>query len=345
MGKFDDPLLPPAPKTRQVYDRPDWTGYEVVLDVWPDVFAWGILLVPKDIAPGERRPVVVCQHGRNGLPTDVDRRRQTGLPRLRRPPGRRGLHRLRAAQPLPRRRPLPLARPQGEHVKATLFSFILGQHEQTPPLARRRCPSSTAARIAFYGLSYGGETAVRVPAVLERYCLSICSGDFNEWVAQGRLDRLALQLHVHRRMGDALLRPGQHVQLRRDGLPDRPAAVHGRARPPRRRRHGRMGRLRVRQGPPAVRRSSAWATAPRSSSSTAATRSTAKAPSSSCESTWRGRRIATSRPPPPDSGARSTLPLPYAGRWLRRDQPWAGWAGARARGTACRTAAGRARHA
>ena len=31
------------------------------------------------------------------------------------------------------------------------------------------------ARIAFYGLSYGGESAVRIPTVLEDYCLSICS--------------------------------------------------------------------------------------------------------------------------------------------------------------------------
>jgi hypothetical protein len=36
--------------------------------------------------------------------------------------------------------------------------------------------------MAFYGLSYGGKTAMRVPALLERYCLSICSGDFNEWI-------------------------------------------------------------------------------------------------------------------------------------------------------------------
>ena len=33
-----------------------------------------------------------------------------------------------------------------------------------------------------YGLSYGGKTAVRVPPFLDRYALSICSGDFNEWV-------------------------------------------------------------------------------------------------------------------------------------------------------------------
>src|SRR5690606_12937735 len=37
-------------------------------------------------------------------------------------------------------------------------------------------------RIAFYGLSYGGKTAMRVPPLVDEYCLSICSADFNEWV-------------------------------------------------------------------------------------------------------------------------------------------------------------------
>ncbi|HCK16577.1 TPA: hypothetical protein DHW51_20790, partial [Candidatus Poribacteria bacterium] len=35
---------------------------------------------------------------------------------------------------------------------------------------------------AFYGLSYGGKTAMRVPPLVTDYCLSICSADFNEWV-------------------------------------------------------------------------------------------------------------------------------------------------------------------
>jgi hypothetical protein len=38
-----------------------------------------------------------------------------------------------------------------------------------------------AERIGFYGLSYGGETALRVPPILEGYALSICAGDFNQW--------------------------------------------------------------------------------------------------------------------------------------------------------------------
>src|SRR5207237_929341 len=37
-------------------------------------------------------------------------------------------------------------------------------------------------RIAFYGLSYGGKTAMRVPPLVKNYCLSICSADFNDWV-------------------------------------------------------------------------------------------------------------------------------------------------------------------
>src|SRR5262249_15880177 len=37
-------------------------------------------------------------------------------------------------------------------------------------------------RIAFYGISYGGKSAMRIPAVLPGYCLSICSSDFSNWI-------------------------------------------------------------------------------------------------------------------------------------------------------------------
>src|SRR5262249_5244528 len=43
-------------------------------------------------------------------------------------------------------------------------------------------PNVDPERIGFYGLSYGGKSAMRLPAALERYSMSICSGDFNEWV-------------------------------------------------------------------------------------------------------------------------------------------------------------------
>ena len=71
IGRLPSPTLPANPRTRLILDEPKFKGYEVMLDVWPDVFAYGILLLPKDIKPGERRPVVVCQHGLEDRPTEV----------------------------------------------------------------------------------------------------------------------------------------------------------------------------------------------------------------------------------------------------------------------------------
>ena len=62
-GKLPAPSEPLAAQTRKVYDEVSWTGYELLLPLWPDVFAYGILLLPKALKPGDRRPVVGCQHG------------------------------------------------------------------------------------------------------------------------------------------------------------------------------------------------------------------------------------------------------------------------------------------
>src|SRR5690606_21298484 len=68
LGKFEEDYLPANARTRKIYDETLWAGYEVMLDVYTDLIAPGVLLLPKDIRPGERRPVVVAQHGRNGVP-------------------------------------------------------------------------------------------------------------------------------------------------------------------------------------------------------------------------------------------------------------------------------------
>jgi hypothetical protein len=60
---------------------------------------------------------------------------------------------------------------------------MVRQHQQTLAWLKQ-LPFVDASRIAFYGLSYGGESAMRIPAILEDYCLSICSGDFNEFVVK-----------------------------------------------------------------------------------------------------------------------------------------------------------------
>lgn len=180
LGKFDEPLLAPNPRARKIYDRPKWTGHEIVLDVFPDLFAWGILLLPKDLKPGEQRPVVVCQHGRRGIPQDVIEGDIAAYHDFAAKLAERGFitfapHNLYRGEDRYRW----LCR-KANGVKATLFSFIAAQHEQILRWLAT-LPMVDPKRIGFYGLSYGGETAVRIPPILEGYALSICSGDFNTW--------------------------------------------------------------------------------------------------------------------------------------------------------------------
>ena len=180
LGRLDDPVLPPGPRSRKVYDKPKWVGYEVVLDVFPDVFAWGVLLLPKDMKPGEKRPVVVCQHGRGAVPKDViegdHRHYHDFAARL----ADRGFIVFAPHNPYRGEDRYRFLSRKANALKASLFSFILAQHQQILNWLGT-LPQVDPARIAFYGLSYGGETAVRVPPLLEQYCLSICSADFNDW--------------------------------------------------------------------------------------------------------------------------------------------------------------------
>jgi hypothetical protein len=68
-------------------------------------------------------------------------------------------------------------------LRKSLFAIIVRQHERTLQWLSEQ-PFVDPDRIGFYGLSYGGKTAMRVPALLEQYALSICSGDFNEWIVK-----------------------------------------------------------------------------------------------------------------------------------------------------------------
>jgi len=180
LGKFDDTLLAPNAHTRKKYDKERWTGYEVTLDVYPNLFAEGILLIPKDIKPGERRPVVVCQHGRNNTPEKMVEGNTTGYNDIAARLAAQGFIVYAPQNPYRWEDQYRWLSRKANTIRKTLFSFIVSQHEQTIHWLQS-LPFVDSSRIAFYGISYGGETAMRVPAVLEGYCLSICSGDFGDW--------------------------------------------------------------------------------------------------------------------------------------------------------------------
>jgi dienelactone hydrolase len=183
IGRLPAPSLPANPRTRLIYDAPKFKGYEVVLDVWPDVFAYGILLVPKDLKPGERRPVVVCQHGLEGRPQDVADPKVDShfYHHFAASLADEGFVTYSPQNPYIGQDRFRIIQRMGHPLKLAVYSFIIGQHEQTLNWLAE-LSFVDPQRIGFYGLSYGGKTAVRVPPFLDRYALSICSGDFNEWV-------------------------------------------------------------------------------------------------------------------------------------------------------------------
>jgi dienelactone hydrolase len=192
IGRLPEPAQPLNPRSRKVIETDEMIGYEVVLDVYRDVIAAGILLLPKDLKPGEKRPVVVCQHGLEGVPMDTiieDQSSRAWAPYKGFSSAlcRRGFIVYAPQNPYRGQDRFRTLQRKSNVLKRSLFSYIIPQHQRTLDWLAS-LPNVDADRIAFYGLSYGGKTAVRVPPMLvptdDRvgYCLSICSADFNEWV-------------------------------------------------------------------------------------------------------------------------------------------------------------------
>jgi dienelactone hydrolase len=183
IGQFFEAGTKPNPRSRLVHDEPKYRGYELVLDLWPDVFAYGILLLPKGLREGERRPVVVCQHGLEGRPQDV------ADPRVDNPAyhrfacrlAERGFVTFAPQNPYIGQDRFRVLQRKAHPLKKSLYAIITAQHERILDWLCAQ-PFVDPERIAFYGLSYGGKVAMRIPALLERYCLSICSADYNEWI-------------------------------------------------------------------------------------------------------------------------------------------------------------------
>jgi len=186
IGRLPDPNLPVNARSRFVRETDKVTIYEVTMDVWDDVFAWGWLCLPKDLKPGEKRPIVVCQHGLEGIPEDTittDETQKAYAPykaftlRL----AEQGFITFAPHNPYRGKDAFRTLQRKLNPLGLTLYSVINGQHQRILEWLKAQ-PFTQPHKIAFYGLSYGGKSAMRTPAVLTDYCLSICSGDFNEWV-------------------------------------------------------------------------------------------------------------------------------------------------------------------
>ena len=182
VGVFDEPRLPARARTRVAYDQsPKWVGHEVVIDVFPESFAWGFLLLPRDLKPGERRPVVVCQHGLENVPAEtIEPGKWVGASDFAARLAERGFITFAPHNPYRHGERFRQLHRKANTVGASLYSIITAQHEQWLSWLATR-PEVDPTRIGFYGISYGGTTAMFVPPAVEGYALSICCANFNQW--------------------------------------------------------------------------------------------------------------------------------------------------------------------
>ncbi len=189
IGAFDNELLPFNARSRKKWETEKWTGHEVVLDVFPEVFAYGVLLLPKDLKPGEKRPVVVCQHGLEGRPTDTFLDDHPAYHDFAAKLCERGFITFAPQNPYIFQDRFRTLQRKANPLGKTLFSVIVPQHQQIVNWLKSQS-FVDPERVGFYGLSYGGKSAMRIPALVTDYCLSICSADFNEWVRKNASSRL-----------------------------------------------------------------------------------------------------------------------------------------------------------
>lgn len=186
MGRIHAPKLPPRPRSRLIEETGTYLCYEVSLEVLQDFALVGYLLLPKDVPPGEKRPVVVAQHGRGGTP------------RTLMSPESGGAKTYHAIAPRLAEKGYVVFAPQNPYIfedryrqlqrkanplKLSLYSVIHAQYEQMFAWLRT-VPQADADKVAFIGQSYGGKTAVRVPPVMPGFALAISTGDFNEGVTK-----------------------------------------------------------------------------------------------------------------------------------------------------------------
>lgn len=186
IGRLPDSTMPLNPRTRKLpeLETPQYTAYEVVLDVYPDVIAGGILLLPKGMKADEKRPLVVCQHGLEGVPLDTISDKVDGFKyysAFTSELAKRGFITYAPQNPYRGQDRFRTLQRKSNPMKRSLYSYIIPQHARTLDFLAS-LPNVDPQRMGFYGLSYGGKTAVRVPPLLTRYACSICSADYDEWV-------------------------------------------------------------------------------------------------------------------------------------------------------------------
>ena len=174
IGKLPEADDPPPLNIRQrlVMESLNWTGHEVIYDAFPGVLGTGLLAVPRNIPEGEKRPLIVLQHGHGGMPGSYakDGAYRNLLSKL----CERGFVVFAAHVPyhFNAKRAFP--------VGATVYSFGVQQYHQAIRFLKT-LDYVDAERMGYYGLSWGGRSALYLPPLVPEFKFAVSSCFFSYW--------------------------------------------------------------------------------------------------------------------------------------------------------------------
>ena len=173
--------VPLNPKTELALRTDRYKLYRITLDVTEGVEVYGNLLVPNDIR--DRRAAVICQHGLSGTPEMT-----TGLGMTGDTPYHE-FARCLAEHGYVVFSPYLMQRETGEINKLVRMADAVGMMRVAMPVAKTNriidflqgLPFVDGKRIGYYGLSYGGYSAIWISPLAPRLAAVVISGHFNDW--------------------------------------------------------------------------------------------------------------------------------------------------------------------
>jgi dienelactone hydrolase len=173
---------PLRPRSELALVAEKYKAYRVLLDVTEGVEVYGNLLIPREIQG--RAPAVICQHGLNGTPemiTGLGQKDDTPYHEFGRRLAERGY--VVFAPLILHYHPVQWTNDQVRQADAVgmmRVSMVIAQTERVLDFLQR-LPCVDPQHIGYYGLSYGGYSAIWVSPLVDRLAAVVVSGHFNDW--------------------------------------------------------------------------------------------------------------------------------------------------------------------
>lgn len=198
VGVIPTGKIPLNARTRLTAETDKFRAYDVFLDVVPGIEAYGQLLVPRAAGGGEhqRHPAVVCQHGFDGAPKYVSgvgddlESNDHFYHRFGQRLAERGYVVFAPYLTVPEVKHTEVIVHRADLVNTQVrLAAALGLMRTSIEVAKlhrvvdflQSLPFVDSDHLGYYGLSYGGYSAIWMPPLEPRLKLTIISAHFNDW--------------------------------------------------------------------------------------------------------------------------------------------------------------------